>query len=41
MCVNVCVSVISTHTHTNTHTLVNVHDDSAPYFFCGRAQMCF
>ena len=29
------------HTHTYTHTLVNVHDDSAPYVFCGRAQMWF
>ena len=40
MCANICVFVIS-NTHTNTQTLVNVHDDSAPYFFCGRAQMWF
>ena len=40
MCANVCVFVIS-NIHANTHTLVNVHDDSAPYDFCGRAQMWF
>ena len=42
MCANVCVFVIR-NTHTNTHTFVNVHvhDDSAPHFFCGRAQMWF
>ena len=44
MCANVCVLVIS-NTHTNTHTLVNVHDDSAPYVSveghkCGFDRIC-